>query len=611
MIIQANTLHIPLKDESVHCVVTSPPYFGLRRYQIPDSIWDGDPDCKHEWGDFLPNPMKPYENQVPQTKYTNSSSADGQNAKAGQFCLHCSAWRGQLGLEPTIDLYLRHLLQVMDECKRVLRDDGTMWVNLGDSYSGSWGNYGSREGGQREVKEDRFDRPGVPPKNFLPGTVNCGIPPKSLCLIPERFAVEMVNRGWILRNKIIWKKANCMPSSAKDRFTVDFEDVFFFCKSKEKSNDVKEWLPEPISKENRSWLAAMIDAEGSIGIRYSKTDRPHGSFGAYLTVSNSNYGLVQKCLDITKSGTIKDLKAQTNFKMWRWEVTHNKAISVLAEIYPYLIAKREQTKVAFALQKTNFRRGSPKGSNKGTEQLTEKEYQEKIALWELGKKLNQRQVENSNLPELNLNRFSGCEDYWFEQQYESHISTDKKPHGTFGQKSLAAGEKIKIELNPQGRNRRCVWTIPTQPYSEAHFATFPEALVEPMIKAGTSEKGCCPKCGSPWKREVEKTFVPQQDVSLDRGIRGATGQKPMDASSEWDGVPRGSNVVKTIGWQPTCSCDAGDPVPCVVMDPFAGSGTTGVVAEKLNRRWVGLDLGYLELQQERLVGIQKEMPLIG
>jgi len=149
------------------------------------------------------------------------------------------------------------------------------------------------------------------------------------------------------------------------------------------------------------------------------------------------------------------------------------------------------------------------------------------------------------------------------------------------------------------------------PYKGAHYSSFPEKLVEPMIKAGTSEKGCCPKCGSPWKRKVEKTFVPQQDVSLDRGIRGATGQKPMDASSEWDGVPRGSNVVKTIGWQPTCSCDAGDPVPCMVLDPFHGSGTVGAVAERLNRRWVGLDLGYQELQRERLVGIQKEMLPVG
>jgi hypothetical protein len=396
-----------------------------------------------------------------------------------------------------------------------------------------------------------------------------------------------------------------MPSSAKDRFTVDFEDVFFFCKSKEKSNDVKEWLPEPISKENRSWLAAMIDAEGSIGIRYSKTDRPHGSFGAYLTVSNSNYGLVQKCLDITKSGTIKDLKAQTNFKMWRWEVTHNKAISVLAEIYPYLIAKREQTKVAFALQKTNFRRGSPKGSNKGTEQLTEKEYQEKIALWELGKKLNQRQVENSNLPEPNLNRFSGCEDYWFEQQYESHISTDKKPHGTFGQKSLAAGEKIKIELNPQGRNRRCVWTIPTQPYPESHFATFPESLVEPMIKAGCPSF-VCKKCGKAREKIIKPKFTSHEsktDSKYEKGTGANRISLLRQAARE-----RGEEYhqeLEFLGYT-DCGCNAGFR-PGIVLDPFCGSGTVMRVAERLNRVGVGFDLGYTELQEKRMKNVQKEI----
>ena len=112
----ADSRALPLKDNSVNCIITSPPYWSLRKYDIPDLIWDGAEGCEHEWGDFLLNPMKPYENQVPQTKYTNTSSAEGQNAKAGQFCLHCSAWRGQLGLEPTIDLYLNHLLQIMDEC---------------------------------------------------------------------------------------------------------------------------------------------------------------------------------------------------------------------------------------------------------------------------------------------------------------------------------------------------------------------------------------------------------------------------------------------------------------------------------------------------------------
>jgi hypothetical protein len=149
-------------------------------------------------------------------------------------------------------------------------------------------------------------------------------------------------------------------------------------------------------------------------------------------------------------------------------------------------------------------------------------------------------------------------------------------------------------------------------FSGQHFSTFPEAVVEPCIKAGTSPKGCCRKCGAPWKRVVEKKGLPFDSRVISKKyqevIKEYRGETGLDTSVFATGIQRES---VTIGWQPTCSCDAGDPVPCVVLDPFHGSGTVGVVAERLNRRWVGLDLGYQQLQQERLVGIQKEIPLIG
>ncbi len=156
--------------------------------------------------------------------------------------------------------------------------------------------------------------------------------------------------------------------------------------------------------------------------------------------------------------------------------------------------------------------------------------------------------------------------------------------------------------HPSGRNRRTVWHIATAPYSGAHFATYPPALVEPCIKAGTSERGVCPECGAPWERVTEKKFIPQPDVSAVRGIKGAPGQKPMDDSNQWDGMPRGSNRVSTLGWQPTCDCVSHDPIPATVFDPFAGSGTTLQVARQLGRNGIGLDLSleYLHLARQRL-----------
>jgi hypothetical protein len=134
----------------------------------------------------------------------------------------------------------------------------------------------------------------------------------------------------------------------------------------------------------------------------------------------------------------------------------------------------------------------------------------------------------------------------------------------------------------------CTWYV-EKTEKTSHFATFPPKLVEPLIRAGTSEKGCCAQCGAPWRRVVEKTFVPQPDVSLAKGVKGAFNQKPMDASNGWDGVPRGTNDVRTTGWSPGCAHDAA-VVPCVVLDPFLGAGTVALVCDRLQRDAIGIEL---------------------
>jgi DNA modification methylase len=151
-------------------------------------------------------------------------------------------------------------------------------------------------------------------------------------------------------------------------------------------------------------------------------------------------------------------------------------------------------------------------------------------------------------------------------------------------------------LNHNGRNKRTVWTLPTQPFPEAHFAVYPEALVGPMILAGTSAKGQCPECGAPWERVVETS-----GGTIGRSWHNHEGdlQRGQRANNE----AKGGHEYKRemLGWQPTCSCDAGDTVPCTVLDPFAGAGTTGVVARKLGRRFVGIELNpeYAEMARRR------------
>jgi len=163
-IIQGNCLTVlkTLPDNSVDCCITSPPYWGLRDYGHDE----------------------------------------------------------QLGSEKHFKDFVNNLCNVFDEIKRVLKDTGTCFVNLGDSYSSDTKGTGGPSDKQLSNKGSMYAA-----KKF-----DTEIPNKCLCLVPERFAIEMVDRGWTIRNQIIWHKPNQMPSSATDRFTVDFEKIFFFVK---------------------------------------------------------------------------------------------------------------------------------------------------------------------------------------------------------------------------------------------------------------------------------------------------------------------------------------------------------------------------------------------
>ena len=172
-----------------------------------------------------------------------------------------------------------------------------------------------------------------------------------------------------------------------------------------------------------------------------------------------------------------------------------------------------------------------------------------------------------------------------------------KDGGNTGLDGLAARMRSGLHT---GRNKRSVWTIATQGYPGAHFATFPPKLVEPCIKAGTSERGCCEECGSPWVRVVETTALKRSrpnDYVKRKGEAG-TGNSCANSVAGVD--------VKTLGWEPTCKCNAG-VVPCTVMDIFVGSGTTCCVALDKGRRSIGIDLSEAYLRDNAVVRIEGEL----
>jgi len=154
----------------------------------------------------------------------------------------------------------------------------------------------------------------------------------------------------------------------------------------------------------------------------------------------------------------------------------------------------------------------------------------------------------------------------------------------------------------RGRNLRNVWTIATHAYSDAHFATFPPQLVERCIRAGTSERGCCAACGAPWVRTVEMTA--EYRALLDSGKAWRDNSGKPDGFTNRQPSDHPSNVPQkhiTTGWRAGCQCDA-DVVPATVLDPFVGSGTTALVADRLQRHAIGIDLSidYAAMAQRRL-----------
>jgi DNA modification methylase len=423
-----------LPHESVHCVVTSPPYWGLRDYGIPSVLWGGDPACPHEW-----------ESRSPRRRRSPLDLKDPESIQAGhhgatiklpttKICSRCNGWLGQLGLEPNPDLFVDHLASVFDEVRRVLRSDGTLWLNLGDTYhTDSPVRGSSREAFSREWDLSQTRSCGG---NRRPASRFGEVKPKDLTGIPSRVAFELRRRGWWLRADCIWAKRNPMPEPVRDRPTRSHEYVFLLTKSRRYFYDAHA-VREPLRDSSLQRLRSHLPNAG---------DNP----------------------DYRSKHSTRDYRR-----------------------FPML------------------------------------------------------------------------------------ANTD-----------------------PAGRNLRSVWQIATQPYPGAHFATFPEALPEICIRAGTSEHGACADCGTPWTHVVRAEgggighdWHPDKSLALGRG-------QGIAAPGIHDGTYRRID----LGFRKACSCPTDRVAPCVVLDPFMGSGTVLAVARRLRRRSVGIDLNpaYATLAQVRI-----------
>jgi DNA modification methylase len=418
-LINASAQRIPLPGGCVHTVVTSPPYWGLRAYAgeqqqewetvtyipmaglPPITVPGCDPRCNHEWAAEQRKHPQDRDGHYGAKQETNRGAGRmNDGAGTGSWCQNCGGWRGGLGLEPTPEMFVAHIVFIWREIWRVLRKDGTCWLNFGDSYNGSQKGY--------QGEGEWADRTGVKQGTNagslgLMPTDAPGLKPKDLVGIPWRVAFALQADGWYLRSDIIWHKPNPMPESVTDRPTKAHEYLFLLAKRPTYYYDA-EAIKEPQSP---------------------------GTFERY----------------------------------------------------------------------------------KPGEQIP------------------------------SYNKVGG---------------SDRKKESFTSATTLA--------ILPAGRNRRSVWTINTAPYAGAHFATFPPDLVEPCIKAGTSEYGVCSVCGAPWERVAERNepspVMPDGAWEADALEMGVIGTD-YRGGRRLVGLNRKSPEEKnpgytTLGWQPTCTCHAGE-----------------------------------------------------
>ena len=208
MIINGDALTVlkRMDDESVHCAITSSPYYGLRQYNTNPQIWDGDPNCQHEW--------------------------------KNNICNRCSAWRGELGSETTPELFVRHITTICHELKRVLRSDGIFFYNIGDSFASGKGTCFNPGGGENSLQKNCKESGGIPlSRGNKSALAESGLKPKDLIGIPWDVAFALRADGWYLRADLPWVKHNSMPSSVTDRPCSSIEHIFLFSKS----GDTKFW----------------------------------------------------------------------------------------------------------------------------------------------------------------------------------------------------------------------------------------------------------------------------------------------------------------------------------------------------------------------------------
>ncbi|HEY7467198.1 MAG TPA: site-specific DNA-methyltransferase [Dehalococcoidia bacterium] len=522
-----------LPADSVDCIVTSPPYWGLRDYGTATWV-GGDEACDHQYAKGGRNP------ETAGKQLTNKGTTFSQYE---HDCRKCGATRvdSQLGIERTPEEYVANMVAVFRELRRVLKPSGTCWLNLGDSYAGSWGANGRGEG-TNAPRPDLEAKHGTNAPNRNPP----GLKPKDLVGIPWRVAFALQADGWVLRSDVVWAKSNPMPESVTDRPTKSHEMVFLLTKAKWVGPSRGRFAD--ISDSDARWLAMFLDTEGSIVVKRVQRGARRW-YGSQIVFSSTSAELVETARNIVGQGTVLRREG-TNAPMFYYQLSNQAARDLLHRVYPFLIVKRSQAAIGVVLQDRLATKGKKRPG--GFRAVEDDAWLERA--WETNKSLNHFGTPDlSWVPAVKYGKWEPAR-YYFDADAVREQAIRPGDVQTFGGSKARDGEPIPADdpryrngseqwgrtiisgLN--GRNIRSVWTIATRPYPGAHFAVFPPELPERCIKAGS-------------------------------------------------------------------------PVGGVILDPFAGSGTVGMVANRLSRRAILIDLNADYLKQQLKRNAQTPLGLAG
>lgn len=469
-----------LPDQSVHAILTSPPFYGLRNYGHP----------------------------------------------------------GQIGLEPTPDEWAAALVQVFAAARRVLRDDGSLWVEVGDSYaSDSTYNTTNTLHDEAGWRQDGDHRPNVQARAL-------GLKAKDLILAPALLAFALRADGWVLRGQYVWEKPDCMPESVEDRCTTSHSFVLHLTKGV----DATYWThPERPGSRTRP----------------APDYRWHGPGGEV---------------------SLEPVEGWRRVNLWR-----------ARDYYFDLDAIREPFS-----DYNNIDLRRPHGAGQAS-----------IG----GRPASGTRQENRKpvivaADALVLDGFDPVE--------ETRGPDGRREFALVGQHNSEQHRNGSRWPSLEGRSPRSVWRIATEAssfglcpvcrtYWDAraparhcgepvigHFAIWPHALAGKIIACSTSEGGCCASCGAPTVRAVMRERAPRGDSF---GTKNVGEHDHGQAGAPYRAVI----AARTTGWLPTCSCVT-ERASCVVLDPFAGSGTTGRQARAMGRHAILIELNpdYAEIASHRL-----------